>query len=271
MARTKPPESFIPDDAPANVPQSFVADPPPPPPPPPRTDYQPPTINRPAGPEPVFWFPGRRAEYRENQAKEIEASTRVAIAQETHAASLEMHARATDHALRTQPTRLAEMEATAVAGHAATIATHELTTSLTQKALQRGVSVATLDVLTIEQERLKNDISRASQMADIDVWKHADMKQVELDAEAQQITMKVQAALTVALVDKHKLLHIQDQVLKLIERSHAIKTSDEPDELKTAKLEVMSEVITGLRGELRGLLQGDNQERVGSGDPDSDS
>ena len=281
------PDSFIPD--------SFVPDLPPTPPSVPAVrraaevvikhrpvthtprSYTPPSITQPA-PEPGFFFPGRQAEYHRNQLADFQAKAALQMAQINHGATLELSARAIDHELDFQATRLAEANEITAVMHESSMQVHHTNITqvrasevLIQRALGRGLDVGTYAQVRLDEERLVTELSKAKALSEIQVNQHQAMKQIDLDAEGQVNGMKIQAALTVALADKHKLLHIQDQVLKLMERSYHIQSGREPQELKSAKLEVIAEVIAGLRQELRGLLQSNSQKGLGSGNQDSNS
>ena len=144
--------------------------------------------------------------------------------------------------------------------HDQAIRVDELNEQLTVRAIEKSVDVPTLNLIRLDEERQKLEIDKHQQLTDID-----------LDKRRHEVELDVKAALTVALVDKHKVLHVQDQVLLLLERAHEVKTSTKPQELKDAQLEILNEVIIGLRGQLRGYLQGDSQKDLPAGDTGSES
>lgn len=139
-------------------------------------------------------------------------------------------------------------------------ATHDLTI----ESILPEASRQQLDVPTLMQTRL---LERTAQ---IEVDKHVALKKLELESKAQEINMDITAGFTVALKDKHEMLHIQDQVLMLIEKVAHVKASDKSEEVKQAQIEVLSETIDGLKKELRGLLQGDSRKELQGGDEDSE-
>jgi hypothetical protein len=249
----------------------------PPPQPQPRAEYQPPAINRPAAPAPGFFFPARQAAYHRSQVEDMQAKTDLIIAQEGAAAKMEMSARATDDALRMQPTRLAEINAVSAAAHEAAMQNHSLTVAqakatelLIHRALDRGLDTVTYGAVRLEEENLHTEISKARQLTDIELDKHKQLSEIELEKRGSQIQQDIRAALIVNIAPKHQILHMQEEVMKLLEQAHKVRTGTEPEELKTAKLEVLEETITRWRQELRGLLQGDNQKGLERGDQDTD-
>ncbi len=85
-----------------------------------------------------------------------------------------------------------------------------------------------------------------------------ETSRVELEKRAAEVRMDIEAALAVALIDQQKAVHIQDQMLKLIEKADEIRRSGKPKEVVDAQLEVIREVLSGFRNELQSCLRRPN-------------
>lgn len=222
-------------------------------------------------PQPGLILPGKQADYHENQTRDFQAKAKLQIAQINHPAHVEASVLAAQHEVDTLPDRLHELDEQAKAVHATTIAGVEATKVLTEKALERNLDPAIFGLVRLEEEKVSIEIAKARGFAGIEIAKHRELKQIDLEAKSADKRIDIEAALTYKLADKHSLLHIQGLVLQELEQAHAIKNANEAEELKEKKLEVVNEVIIGLKQDLRGLLQGDKQKGLDVSDTDSDS
>ncbi|MCX6621942.1 MAG: hypothetical protein NTY38_12885 [Acidobacteria bacterium] len=82
-----------------------------------------------------------------------------------------------------------------------------------------------------------------------------ETSRIELEKRAAEIRMDIEAALTVSMIDQQKAVHIQDQMLKLIEKANEISRSGKPQEVIEAQLEVIREVLAGFRTDLQACLK----------------
>ncbi|HZT35327.1 MAG TPA: hypothetical protein VFA15_05380 [Nitrososphaera sp.] len=155
-------------------------------------------------------------------------------------------------AIRNQTQNVNNTQDLSVSSHELAMTQNAVQRQLLQEAAKAGLDVATYTALKAEAER-----------TNIEIAKHQALLEMDQEKRREDLADQIKAALVYAQHEKHQILHIQDEVLKLLERRYTIQSGPEPAELKAAKLEVLDGVIAGFIGQLNGLLQGPSQEDAG--------
>lgn len=107
------------------------------------------------------------------------------------------------------------------------------------------------------------DIKKAERLQALELEKKNEEDKLQRQRQNHDIQVQIGLAMAVEMKDKQKVLHIQEEVLKLIDKGQQIKNHPtDSEEVKAAKLEVVNEVIKGLREDMRGLLQTPDQQRI---------
>jgi hypothetical protein len=209
-------------------------------------------------PEPGFLFPGRQADYHQNQLRDFSAKVDLQIAQENYAAKMEINARSVDHELTEQPKRLAQETEVRDLTHRQTIeqtqATHDLNVNvLIPAAKDKTLDVPTLMVVRVEEERSRIALEAERQKVSIEVDKVRQLEDNRLYGYEREARIDIQAALGMHL----KSVETIDYVGYKIERLRAENAN--PDRIK---------VLERIRDQMeKRLLEAPEQEGLGGIDP----
>jgi hypothetical protein len=166
-------------------------------------------------PQPVIIFPKQRADYRENQNRELRARTEQEILQINHAAQIHMSVTSMAHEEQILPAKLAEQDALRKTMHATAMAQNVAIQKLTEQATALGLDVTNYGVSKLEELRLQHDIKRAKELSQLKIAeaKALDENRIHIYAEEKQID--ISGAVGLHLLDIEKLDFVLGKIARL--------------------------------------------------------